>query len=128
MSDTVTAALIAFGGVVIGYIFNMITDYIKNRFGKDTNLLVMKNEIVIEFDTNKINNYWKIDKQIVDEVNRYSVQYGKEYKKLTIKIMNSAEYDEKVDYAKNVIHDIDLKTGRINTIIMRKSGKIENFS
>lgn len=30
MSDTVTAALIAFGGVVIGYIFNMITDYIKN--------------------------------------------------------------------------------------------------
>lgn len=31
MSDTVTAALIAFGGVVIGYIFNMITDYIKNK-------------------------------------------------------------------------------------------------
>ena len=25
MSDTVTAALIAFGGVVIGYIFNMIS-------------------------------------------------------------------------------------------------------
>ena len=105
-----------------------LTDYIKNRFGKDTKLLVMKNEIVIEFDTNKINNYWKIDKQIVDEVNRYSVQYGKEYKKLTIKIMNSAEYDEKVDYAKNVIHNIDLKTGKTNTTIMRKSGKIENFS
>ena len=42
--------------------------------------------------------------------------------------MNSAEYDEKVDYAKNVIHDIDLKTGKTNTTIMRKSGKIENFS
>ena len=60
MSDTVTAALIAFGGVVIGYIFNMITDYIKNKHENQRIELSLKADeinsrksISVQYITNK---------------------------------------------------------------------------
>lgn len=103
-----------------------ITDYIKKKFGENTKIEILKDELLIGFDTDKINNYWKIDKQLIDEIKKHSTQYNKDYKKITIKILNISDYNENIDYAKNVIHNIDIKSGRYDTTIIRKSGKIEN--
>lgn len=97
-----------------------------HKYGKDTDIEIGNRKAIIEFETDKIVKYFRLDIEIIKEISNYYINQGIQYAEIKVRIINAKEdYPINTNPIKTIEYKVD-QSGSVNRKMLYRDGYEEN--